>query len=450
MKRLPLITLLLLITTGICQAQNQVRDVYPNASISVIDYQSGQQVPVNTDDAILFKDAFISLVVNTTTARMHNPRMVAGHKMMTISQADPQQNGNSFQLTLQNTFLRQTTVIYSFLYNADQNTLFYYNPASRNWVPEAIQGNNVINLNNCLAYGKFNMPNDQPVAANGNDQQGPGDTQDDDYDAPVDTSASASIAPPQLPEYTQPECPQDGYLWQPGYWAFSMASNDYYWVPGVWVAPPAVGMLWTPPYWGFVGGRYIFHVGYWGPTVGFYGGINYGYGYAGIGFVGGDWHEGHFRYNTAVVRVNTVVVHNTYVNTTVINRNVANNRASFNGTGGVTARPTSGEMAAMHDKRVMATAEQNRNQQLARNSNAQFASNNHGAAPANLAAQRPPEKSAFNNASRNPGQRNNQGNAGQRSNNPNMQQGNRQQRQNRQQRSQHNRQPRQQREEKRN
>lgn len=453
MKRLvPLIALLLFITINVSRAQNQVRDVYPNASITVLDYQSGQQVPANSDDAILFKDAFISLVVNTTTARMHNPRMVAGHKMMTISQADPQSNGNAFQLTLQNTFLRQTTVIYSFLYNADQNTLFYYNPASRNWVPEPVQGNNVSNLNNCLAYGKFNMPDNGQQDANA--QQG--DNQGDDgseYDSPVDTAATADVAPPALPEYEQPECPQEGYLWQPGYWAFAPVRGGYYWVPGVWVAPPTAGYLWTPPYWGFVGGRYIFHIGYWGPRVGFYGGINYGFGYAGVGFVGGEWRDGHFRYNTAVVRVNTVVVHNTYVNNTVINRTTVVNRASFNGAGGVTARPTTGEMSAMHDKRVMATAAQNRNQQMARSNNAQFASNNHGTAPSSLATQHAPERSAFNNASRNPGQRNmnnNQGgNAGQRTNNPNMQQGNRNQKQGHQQRGHNNRQPRQ-REEKRN
>ena len=411
MKRLTLALFLLFAATSISYGQNQVRDVFPNASISVIDYQNGQQYLATSDDAILFKDAFISLVINTQSARLHNSRMVSGRKTVTITQADPQANGNAFQLNMEATFSGQTTVVYSFLYNVDQNTLYYFNPQAGNWVPEAVQGNNVINLNNCLAYGKFNLANAQAAA------NAPGDNQGNDgseYDSPVDTEVSADAAPPQLPEYQQPECPAEGYLWQPGYWAFSPARNDYYWVPGVWVAPPTPGYLWTPPYWGFAGGRYFFHLGYWGPRVGFYGGINYGYGYLGVGFIGGEWREGHFRYNTAVVRVNTVVVHNTYVNTTVINRTtVVNNRVSFNGQGGVAARPTQNEIEATNDHHVMATAEQNRNQQLARSNQGQFASANHGSAPASLAAPRPPDRSAFNNTnSRNPA------NSGQRDNNP--------------------------------
>ena len=54
-------------------------------------------------------------------------------------------------------------------------------------------------------------------------------------------------------------------------------------------SPPRAGVLWTPGYWGFAGGVYAWHAGYWGPHVGFYGGINYGFGYGGVGFVGGEW-----------------------------------------------------------------------------------------------------------------------------------------------------------------
>jgi WXXGXW repeat (2 copies) len=96
---------------------------------------------------------------------------------------------------------------------------------------------------------------------------------------------SVGIAPPVLPVYAQPPCPGDGYLWTPGYWGYGAAG--YYWIPGVWVHPPRVGVLWTPGYWGFAGGLYAWHPGYWGPHVGFYGGVNYGFGYGGIGFVGG-------------------------------------------------------------------------------------------------------------------------------------------------------------------
>ena len=130
---------------------------------------------------------------------------------------------------------------------------------------------------------------------------------------------SVTIAPPVLPVYTQPICPGDGYLWNPGYWAYG--DEGYYWVPGVWVRPPQVGLLWTPGYWGWGGGVYFFHAGYWGPHVGFYGGVNYGFGYGGVGFGGGRWEGGHFAYNTAVVNVNRTVIHNTYVDRTVINTN---------------------------------------------------------------------------------------------------------------------------------
>ncbi|MGZ3820966.1 MAG: YXWGXW repeat-containing protein, partial [Mucilaginibacter sp.] len=153
-----------------------------------------------------------------------------------------------------------------------------------------------------------------------NDQSQNNNTQDQNAQAGGDQNAqaipTANTAPPELPTYEQPPCPVDGYLWVPGYWAFNPV-NGYYWVPGVWVAPPDTGLLWTPAYWGFNGIAFVFHPGYWGARVGFYGGINYGYGYGGYGFVGGSWSGRYFRYNTAVVRVNTTVIHNTYVDRTV-------------------------------------------------------------------------------------------------------------------------------------
>src|SRR5262245_63654558 len=103
--------------------------------------------------------------------------------------------------------------------------------------------------------------------------------------AQIGIGISVHLAPPPLPIYDQPPMPAVGYLWTPGYWAYG--ESDYYWVPGVWVRPPRPSLLWTPPYWGFVGGVYRFNAGYWGPHVGFYGGINYGFGYGGVGFAGG-------------------------------------------------------------------------------------------------------------------------------------------------------------------
>ena len=81
---------------------------------------------------------------------------------------------------------------------------------------------------------------------------------------------------------------------------------------------------------------YVFHAGYWGPHVGFYGGVNYGFGYGGAGSDGGRWEGGRFAYNTAVVNVNRTVIHNATIDSTVINHNAINSRTSFNGgTGGI-------------------------------------------------------------------------------------------------------------------
>jgi hypothetical protein len=166
---------------------------------------------------------------------------------------------------------------------------------------------------------------------------------------------SITIAPPPLPVFDQPLCPGDGYIWTPGYWAYG--EDDYYWVPGVWVLAPQPGYLWTPGYWGFVGGHYGWNPGYWGLHLGFYGGVNYGFGYFGTGFVGGRWEGGRFLCNTAVWHVNTTVVHNTYVDRTVI-RNVTVNRVSFNGPGGLEAKPTAQEEAVAHEQHLEATQEQ--------------------------------------------------------------------------------------------
>ncbi|HTA47491.1 MAG TPA: YXWGXW repeat-containing protein [Bryobacteraceae bacterium] len=189
-------------------------------------------------------------------------------------------------------------------------------------------------------------------------------------------AVSITIAPPVLPVYVQPPCPQEGYLWTPGYWAWG--PDGYYWVPGVWVAPPRAGVLWTPGYWGFGGGIYAWHPGYWGPHVGFYGGVNYGFGYAGVGFFGGFWSGGAFRYNTAVVNVNTTVVRNVYVNRTVINNTTVVNRTSFNGPGGIAVQPTAQEQVAMREQHFQATQNQMSHERTAAQDRGALASVNHG------------------------------------------------------------------------
>jgi WXXGXW repeat (2 copies) len=195
----------------------------------------------------------------------------------------------------------------------------------------------------------------------------------------------ATQPPPPLPEYQQPPCPEVGYLWTPGYWAFSTAG--YYWIPGTWVSPPTVGVLWTPGYWGFVGGVYAFHTGYWGPHIGFYGGVNYGFGYGGVGFAGGRWVGNAYHYNTAVTNVNTTVIHNTYVNNVTVN-NVTVNKVSYNGPGGVAAQPTPAERQAAAETHTPPTPAQVSHVHEAV-SNPQLAAKANGGHPAIAATARP-------------------------------------------------------------
>jgi WXXGXW repeat (2 copies) len=192
----------------------------------------------------------------------------------------------------------------------------------------------------------------------------------------VGFSITARVMPPVLPVYVQPPCPTEGYLWTPGYWSYDPV-DGYYWVPGVWVAPPEPGVLWTPGYWGYANGVYGWNDGYWGPTVGFYGGVNYGFGYGGEGFYGGRWEGNQFRYNTAVVRVNTTVIHNVYVDRTVI-RTETSTRASFNGPGGVNRRPTPQEEQAAHEHHYPRTEEQTQHISMAKADPQARYSTNHG------------------------------------------------------------------------
>ena len=156
--------------------------------------------------------------------------------------------------------------------------------------------------------------------------------------AQFSVDVSVNVPPPELPVYDQPPIPGDGYIWTPGYWAWGDDVQDYYWVPGTWVAAPQPNYLWTPGYWGWQGGAFLWNAGYWGTHVGFYGGVNYGYGYGGSGFDGGYWQDGRMYYNRSVTNISTTNITNVY-NKTVIN-NVTENRASYNGgNGGVRAQP---------------------------------------------------------------------------------------------------------------
>jgi WXXGXW repeat (2 copies) len=204
--------------------------------------------------------------------------------------------------------------------------------------------------------------------------------------AQVAIGVSVRIGPPALPVYAQPICPSPGYIWTPGYWAWNDAAG-YYWVPGTWVLAP-VGMLWTPGYWGWGGGLYAWHPGYWGPHIGFYGGINYGYGYTGVGFVGGEWRGGAFYYNRSVTNVSVTNVTNVYNRTVVVNNTTVRNVSYNGGSGGVMARPTAQEEAFARERHTAPLAVQMQHQQMASQNRQNFASVNQGR-PAIAATARP-------------------------------------------------------------
>jgi WXXGXW repeat (2 copies) len=198
--------------------------------------------------------------------------------------------------------------------------------------------------------------------------------------APIGIAVSITIPPPDLPVYDQPACPGDDYIWVPGYWAWDADNGGYYWVPGTWVLAPEPGFLWTPGYWSWGGASFLWIGGYWGPVVGFYGGVNYGFGYFGTGYVGGHWQNNHFYYNRAVTNVNVTVVHNVY-NTRVGNVNVVN-RVSYNGgRGGLTARPTPQQEAAARERHMGPVAAQRQQIRDARANRQLWASVNHGRPP---------------------------------------------------------------------
>ena len=204
-------------------------------------------------------------------------------------------------------------------------------------------------------------------------------------------AVSVTVAPPPLPVYAQPAIPGPGWIWTPGYWAWG--PYGYYWVPGTWVEPPRVGLLWTPGYWGWADGVYLWHAGYWGPHVGFYGGIDYGFGYVGVGYFGGFWDHDRFRYNSAVNNFGGAHITNVYRQTIVnhvdITRNVHATRVSFNGgEHGVAARPTRQEEAFAREPHVAPTSLQARHETMARSNPRLRASVNHGR-PAIAATARP-------------------------------------------------------------
>jgi hypothetical protein len=209
---------------------------------------------------------------------------------------------------------------------------------------------------------------------------------------------SVGFAPPVLPVYDQPPCPQEGLMWTPGYWAYG--PDGYYWVPGAWVPAPYQGALWTPGYWGWSGGLFAWHEGYWGLHIGYYGGVNYGFGYGGIGFAGGEWRGGAFAYNTSVMRVDTRFVHVTFVDPVRVQRGFVarDSRVAFSGgPGGINHPPSAQERIAEHEPHMERTSFQTQHANAAMSDHSAYFNANHGR-PSTLAASRPLGSGA-NNAS---------------------------------------------------
>jgi hypothetical protein len=220
-----------------------------------------------------------------------------------------------------------------------------------------------------------------------NDGNGLTDQQATDlYDSDL-TDEQASEPPPPLPVYEQPPAPEPDYLWTPGYWAWGY--GGYYWVPGCWVAAPYVGALWTPGYWGYVGTNYRFHHGFWGLHIGFYGGVNYGYGYFGHGYYGGYWDHDHFRYNTQVNRIDPNRIRFVYAHDVPDNYRRRSDRVSFDGgRGGLQERPMAAEVAVLHERRNAPMQSQIQVQRDAGQNRQQFFNQNRGR-PAMAVAARP-------------------------------------------------------------
>jgi len=157
---------------------------------------------------------------------------------------------------------------------------------------------------------------------------------------------SVAFAPPVLPVYEQPPCPEPGWMWSPGYWAY--------------------------------------HVGY-------YGGVNYGFGYMGIGFVGGMWRGHDFVYNTAIMRVDQGRIHNTYIDRNIVERNtIVNDRhVSFSGgRDGIHHDPMPEERLAERDQHVAVSSYQAQHESAARSDRNSYFKNNNGR-PSSLAVARP-------------------------------------------------------------
>jgi hypothetical protein len=210
--------------------------------------------------------------------------------------------------------------------------------------------------------------------------------------APAQVSVGISLTfgspPPPIPVYVQPYPPGPDYIWSPGYWDGS--PDGYYWVPGTWVLAPEPGLLWTPGYWAWDGDAYAWTPGYWANDVGFYGGVNYGYGYFGVGYDGGVWSGDVFEYNTYVTRVDAGFRHHHHVYfdpRVYVNR--SHYRISYDGgRDGLRAHADARELRASHGRHFGMTSAQRGHVLAASHDRSLLARYNHGR-PNRLAVSHP-------------------------------------------------------------
>src|SRR6202012_3114343 len=112
-----------------------------------------------------------------------------------------------YQLTWEATVFGQIRPVCTFYYNIDENSLYFFDQGSQNWVGVQINPDNQNNLENCRATCHFNSPQGVPdLSANGG-QQGLPDLSalPDTTGQGIDEEVPAAEAPPALPEYEQPE-----------------------------------------------------------------------------------------------------------------------------------------------------------------------------------------------------------------------------------------------------
>ncbi|HEY0799187.1 MAG TPA: hypothetical protein VGD50_08550 [Candidatus Baltobacteraceae bacterium] len=119
--------------------------------------------------------------------------------------------------------------------------------------------------------------------------------------------------------------------------------------------------------------------------------MNYGFGYFGVGYVGGEWAGDTFRYNSAVTRVDERRIHSYYVDRSVVSSRYVRTRTRISydgGAHGLHLRPTGGELVAAHEHHIGLTSVQAQHVRLAAHDHTLRASVNHGR-PARAAVARP-------------------------------------------------------------